>query len=186
MTEQSHRPAFKILDETLVKKYLTNASLLLIGWELLKSVIIDNLKGFLCFNYETINGQLVLIESEEYKREVLSLDKRDRLNASCLYSLKLGIITDDEYAEIRRLREVRNSVAHELLKILHEDDFHIYDSDIHSLNALVEKIEVWWLKNVEIPTDPDLLDMDEDQIDWNGVASGRMLILRYLTGFQIC
>lgn len=179
MTQSTSPSDHKIFDEKLVKKYLNNASLFLLAWEMLKSVIIDNLKNFICMNWETIDGKLVQIESEDYKKRVLSLDP-DRLKASCMYSMQMEIITEDDYKEILRLRNARNEIAHELTKILLDDGFHINDQDILSMKNLIGKIDQWWIVNVEAATDPDVLEMDQDAIDWDSVASGRMVVLRYL------
>jgi hypothetical protein len=45
--------------------------------------------------------------------------------------------------------------------------------------TLLDKIERWWIVNVEIPTHPDF-DGKYDEIDENGVIPGPILSLRVL------
>ena len=179
MNENQTQSNFKIFDEKLVKKYLNNASLFLLAWEMLKSVVIDNLKNFICMDWETINGKWVQIENEDYKKKVLSLDS-DRFKASCLYSIQMEIVTNDDYKEILKLRDLRNEITHELEKFLLEDGLHINDKDILSMKNLIGKIDQWWIVNVEAATDPNVLALNQDKIDWDNVTSVRMIVLKYL------
>jgi len=43
--------------------------------------------------------------------------------------------------------------------------------------ALLRKIEVWWIKEVEIPTNPDF---DGQEISENGIVPGRVMGLQLL------
>ena len=43
--------------------------------------------------------------------------------------------------------------------------------------ALLRKIEVWWVKEVEIPTDPDFNDQE---INEDGIVPGRLMSLQIL------
>jgi hypothetical protein len=41
----------------------------------------------------------------------------------------------------------------------------------------MKKIDVWWFREIEASTDPDL---DYDKIDWVGVASMQTILLSYM------
>ncbi len=43
--------------------------------------------------------------------------------------------------------------------------------------GLLHKIEVWWIANVEIPTDPDF---DGREIDEDGIVSGPIMTIKLL------
>ncbi len=162
----------KILNEELVKRYLNNASLFLLMWELLKSSIIDSIKNFFISGYE--NWKWII--SDGYNQNVLSLDK-SRLKASCIWSVDMQIITQEDLFEIERLNIARNDIAHRLADIVYKENEDINDDDILIIYWILSKVDKWWIENVEIPTDPDLYDKE---IDSEGIMSWRMIITNYL------
>jgi hypothetical protein len=52
-----------------------------------------------------------------------------------------------------------------------------YDQCFAEMVSLLHKIEVWWIVNVEIPTDPD---HDGRKIDETEILPGRVMTLRLL------
>jgi hypothetical protein len=45
------------------------------------------------------------------------------------------------------------------------------------MEALLRKIEIWWIENVEIPINPDL---DGKAIDYEGIVLGLIITLQLL------
>lgn len=52
-----------------------------------------------------------------------------------------------------------------------------YDSQFPALIALLRKVEVWWIVNVEIPTNPDY---DGQEIDEADITPGALMSLEML------
>lgn len=46
---------------------------------------------------------------------------------------------------------------------------------------IIEKVDKWWIKEIEIPTNPDFDDMDYDEIKWDEVLSGNMILISFLS-----
>jgi len=46
-----------------------------------------------------------------------------------------------------------------------------------ALNGLVAKIERWWIREIEVPANPDFDDIDLTEADYSAAMSGRMVFL---------
>lgn len=167
---------FKIFNEGIVKKHLTNASLFLLAWEMLSSSILEDIRSLYIEGFR--NGKDI-IDKEKYNIEVICLDK-DRFKAGCLWSIKMGVITQEDYVEISRLRNLRNKIAHELIEILSKEELDIRIEDIFRIKDLIKKVDQWWFVNVELTTNPSMVYIDEESIDLDYVKSGRMVAIDYL------
>lgn len=81
-----------------------------------------------------------------------------------------GAITDEDIEKYNRARVFRNGITHEMENIL----FHGVPSNLpdlyHEMIFLADKIEKWWIMNVDIPTNIDLIengistDIDEKEV----------------------
>ena len=60
------------------------------------------------------------------------------------------------------MNDKRNNIAHRLADILHEEGNEIRLGDIFIMHSLLTKVDTWWIVNVDIPTDPDLIGKDID------------------------
>ena len=47
------------------------------------------------------------------------------------------------------------------------------------MTALLDKVEKWWIVNLEIPTNPDLIDKI-NEIDFDGIVPGPIISLRMM------
>jgi len=56
-----------------------------------------------------------------------------------------------------------------------KDSHHV--ERFHELVALLKKIEVWWVVNMEIPVNPDF---DGKEIDREGIVPGPVLMLQIM------
>jgi hypothetical protein len=57
-----------------------------------------------------------------------------------------------------------------------------FNDHFQSALALLSKIERWWIVNVEIATDPDLVDKE---IDEDGILPGRILTMQILVNVAL-
>lgn len=163
----------KFLDHDLIRSNLVLSALYLTAYEVLKGSIITSILDFFATE---VGADGRSIPSEQYKIEVKEAHK-DLLYASCLWLLRNEAITEQDVVDIRRIREHRNQVAHELPSILIEKDLNIEFGLFLRMRELLEKIEKWWVINVDIPANPDF---DGKEVDEGEIQTGRVLIIDHV------
>lgn len=167
----------KLMDMSNIEKNLIVSSLYLSAFEIIKISIIEDTKNF----FSEVKGKELVLNKQEYKKEVLKLDKdfgkkRDQhieLNASCLWLEKMNVITKDEIDEIHLIRKHRNEIAHELPRILIDSTLDVNIKYLMKIRELVNKIDNWWI-NVEMSI--QYLDLDNVE----EVKTGRIMILDHI------
>ena len=62
-------------------------------------------------------------------------------------------------------------IAHELLKLLIEPDVNINVSYFQQMRKLLQKLQGWWIANIESEANPDLdgVDIDEGEAHFIGL-----------------
>lgn len=177
----------KITNEALIKRNLLVASLFLTSFEMLKTSIQDRIKGLLCIN-PTLNneGELVFEISDDYRKEILErvipyIDRRKYrdfhlFQSSCLWLKENDVINQNDIDELGEIRQHRNLIAHNPLKLLIDDNTNINVALLKKSQELLTKIEKWWIIEFEIPVNPDY---DGQQIDENDIQTGSTVLLDY-------
>ena len=100
------------------------------------------------------------------------------LYASLDWLKGMGAIDDADLATFERVKGCRNTLAHELLSLLASRGLPAdYGQCFVDMVALLRKVEVWWIANVEIPTNPDF---DGEKIDEAGITPGPIMGMRIL------
>lgn len=162
-----------ILDENIIKTNVNFAALFVMNYECLKDYVISQVKGFYCDDLYFENGEAIYIESEAYKQEVRTLDKQLE-NASLKWFMESEAITQEDFDNYQKIQKRRNEITHELLKNLNigftEDDIKLFVT----LTNLYEKIDRWWINEIEIPTSADEIPEDYDR---DGVCGGQAIVL---------
>lgn len=161
--------AEKFLNPKIMKDNLVLAALYLAAYELLKSAIIDNIRDF--FSFDFIDGKPR--PDPEYQTQVTKVHK-DVFYASCLWLLQNEIIAEDEVEELKGIRRHRNQIAHELPRLLIDNDFELNLDYFVRIHQLLHKIELWWVKNMEIPANADF---DHVSVVDSEIYPGRLLAL---------
>lgn len=83
-------------------------------------------------------------------------------------------ITEEDYNLYQELRERRNDITHELLKNLN-NGFNETDAKLYvKLLELYQKIDNWWINEIEIPISGEVLP---DEYDPEQVSGGQAMIL---------
>lgn len=142
----------KFLDPENLKENLIFSSLYIATYESFNDYIIEEVKFF--YNTGFINGEYIF--SDSYKSDVLSKD-RSRIKATLLWLKESEAIDDKDIEVFDELRKYRNKLAHELMNLLFEGlPEKLPDKFIELINLRV-KIEKWWILNIEIPTNIDLV-----------------------------
>jgi hypothetical protein len=148
-----------ILNEDLIKRNLATASLFLLSYEALKSSIEDRLIGFFSLGecYLDEKGGFHFRQSDHFKEMVIHKyasevngNESYRLFESCrLWLLENEVIDEKDSEMITKIRRQRNTIAHEMVKILFENQIEMNVNLVKEIIKLVEKIDYWWFFNVE-------------------------------------
>jgi hypothetical protein len=162
----------RFLDPDVVKPSLFLATMFITAFEILKNSVIYRLRDFYAEGFDE-NGAVI---SPEYKNRVLSRNK-SVLYASFDWLQESGAIDSEDLERYEKLKRTRNLLAHQLFEVVtgqveskHEDHF-------EELLELLRKIEVWWVVNLEIATNPDF---DGQEVDEVSIVPGSILSLQML------
>ncbi len=143
----------KFLNPESLKQNLLQGGLYLAAFEMLKESLVGRPRDFFCFAVS--EGHIVTdLTSPEYQSEVRSLHKH-LFTASALWWHKSGAITIGEVDTLRRIREHRDQIAHNMPKMIGAIE-HSIDLDLLvQTNQLLAKMDNWWLQNYEAGIDPE-------------------------------
>jgi hypothetical protein len=158
--------------ETLKTNIIT-ASIFSIAFEMLKSSIIEKIESFFTDGFDE-NGTIV---SSEYKEKVLSLN-RSPLYASLKWLQDMDAVDDKDIERFEHIKKCRNTLAHEMLTFASSGvDFDVAEA-FGEMIALLRKIEIWWIENLEMAINPEAYpeNLDLEQVIPGPVWSLQMLI----------
>ena len=139
---------------------------------MLKDSIISRIREF--FTDGFIDNEWII--NENYEKKVLSLNK-STLYASLEWLKNMGAIDDIDIKIFNEIKNCRNELAHEIVDYISKDPKRDILPFFSKISDLLDKIERWWILNVEIPTDPDLYDKE---IDEKGIIPGLTMAIRLL------
>lgn len=170
--KDSQAKLMRIFDPEEVKPNLILASIYIATFEILKNSIIDNIKNFYITGFDV---DKYIVDSSYYEK-VLSKD-RSTTYASLKWLKESGVIDDEDIEKFNEAKQVRNFLAHGITKMLMEGLPSDFVERLTDMVNLVDKIERWWIVNVDIPTDPYLAGKE---IDENKIISGPIMGLRVM------
>lgn len=163
----------RFLDPDVLRPSLLSATMFITAFELLKDCIVDRVRNFYTLDWGDKTSTTL-----EYEQAVLARDKKKRpLNASLDWLREHHAIDEVDLEIFARLAGIRNQLAHELFSVVTGQVPSDYDSQFPALIALLRKVEVWWIVNVEIPTNPDY---DGQEIDEADITPGALMSLEML------
>jgi hypothetical protein len=161
------------LQPDVLRSRLITASLFIAAFGLLEDSIVERIRGFFWHGFDE-KGDLI---DSEYQTEVLTLNRSPKY-ASLAWLKKMGAIEDTDIAVFERVKARRNHIAHRLPELLGNDGL---PPDLpglfYEMVALLRKIEVWWIKEVDIPTDPDFDGKDVSEAE---IVPGPLIGLQLL------
>jgi hypothetical protein len=162
---QEHYENF--LNPAILRQRLIIGSLSIAAFEVLKTSIIARIKDFFT-DWDTVDPK--------YQAEVLSKD-RSPVYASLAWLKEMNAISDDDVAVFNQVKDFRNEVAHEIIRMVAEEFPPYWEERFTDLISLVDKIERWWVVNYEIPINPDF---DGQEIDEEGIIPGPVAWLKIM------
>lgn len=162
----------QLLTPAVIQEKLISASLYVTAFELLKESIIGRIRSFYMVGFDA-DGDVI---DEKYKTAVLSRNKK-LVYASLDWLSEHDVIDENDFQAFERIRKTRNLLAHELPSMVMGGKDFQHVERFQELVALLRKIEVWWVVNMEIPVNPDF---DGKEIDEEGIVPGPVLMLQMM------
>lgn len=162
----------RFLDPEVVRPSLFLATMFITTFEILKDSIVDDVRGFFTNGFDE-HGPIV---GAEYQAKVLSKNKSP-LYASLQWLRENDAIDDEDLIIFEKIKSTRNQLAHQLFAVVTGQVESAHETQFTDLVRLLRKIGVWWVVNVEIPTNPDF---DGQEIDEAGIVPGAVLSLQML------
>ena len=172
---KAHHSWAKLLNPDELRSNLILAAIFLTAYEFLAQALIEPLKSFFADGFDS-DG---LILGEEYRTNVASLHKMPFF-ASALWFRNAGALTDSDIERFKAIRDHRNFIAHNVPAVLGSIDSDVRIDLLDSIVQMVSKIDMWWIREIEIPTRPEFDSVNESQIDAENVFSMRMALLGLL------
>jgi len=171
----------KFFDPKILKKRLILISIYIAAFEILKDSIVKQIQGFYVALPESHPESLEEEILSRYKDEVLSKHKSP-VYASLEWLKESQAITDDDIEKFNRIKKCRNLLAHETVEIAIEGFSSDFEERFDDMIELLEKIENWWIINVDIPSNSDF---DGKEINESDVASGKVMILKTMIDISL-
>jgi hypothetical protein len=162
----------QLLTPAVMQERLISASLYVTAYALLKESIVGRLRSFYMVGADTDGGVI----DEKYETAVLSRNKSP-LYASLGWLIENGAIDQGDLQMFERLKSTRNSLAHDLPSVVIRGADVQHVTKFQELLALLWKIEVWWVVNLEIPINPEF---DQKEIDEEGIVPGPILVIQMM------
>lgn len=177
----------KITTSEIQKRNLILSSLIIAAYERLKYVIVDRPKEFFTFTVDSFKSITeVSDEFEDDLKEIrIELSKAERRNSFTVMAhwfKKQDALDGRDVETLDKIRVYRNELAHELSKFLIDSDFEVDVDYLFYMREIVEKIDVWWIKEVEAPVHPDI---DSKAIHKADITSGNVLLLDHLLSIAL-
>jgi hypothetical protein len=152
---------------------LIEAALYIAGFEYLKERVINRVRDFYCTGFDE-NGDII---DPKYEAEVLGANKSP-LYASLLWHRKRDVIDDEDLEIFERLKRCRNQLSHELMELVGGSQISVdVGAHFEMLSTLLYKIELWWIREVEMPTNPDL---DNVEVSDEEITPGPVILLELM------
>jgi len=191
----------KFLNPERIRINLLLSSLYLSAFEILKTSIIDSIKGFFVLAQEMTDEQAKELKDtisedavnrireqyseqvEEYERQVgAKFDGPDQyaLIPSCRWLQKMGALEENEIDAVKQIRDHRNEIAHELPSLLIGEGININVNLFQRIRELLRKIDVFWART-GLQFDLETLnEINMDDIRDEDILSGREIMLNVI------
>jgi hypothetical protein len=165
------------LNPEILRRNLIVGSIYIAAFALLKNTIVDRIKSF----YMVASDKDGLRIDPKYQSEVLSRNTSP-VYASLEWLKELQAIDGSDLAVYEQVKKRRNEIAHEIPRMLMNGLPPDLPTRFSEMVSLLDKIERWWIVNVEIVTDPQF---DGKQVDEEGIIPGPIMGLRLMVDIAL-
>jgi hypothetical protein len=172
MGDKAQESWANFLDPDILRRNLIVASIYIAAFELLKNTIVDRIRDFFTTGFD----QSGLRIDPKYQSEVL-VRNSSRVYASLDWLKESQAIDGNDVANFERVKKCRNEIAHEIPRILMEGLPDEFPARFSEMVCILDKIERWWIVNVEISTAPQLVG---EEIDEENIIPGPIIGLRLM------
>lgn len=163
----------EFLNPEVMRPRLIAASIYIAGFEALKDAVIGRIRDFFWNGFDESGDKI----DPKYKSDVLARNK-STVYASLDWLKGMDAINEADVETFNRVKACRNTLAHNLLSTLGSEGLPDgFDECFTEMVRFLRKIEVWWITNVEIPTDPDF---DGRDVDEEGIVPGSIMTIQLL------
>ena len=176
MEKNIYKKVENLVDNEYVKERLVFYSSYLLCYENLKHKIMNDVINFFCI-LNIKDGKVTISETKHWKeiKKRKINEKSNTFLSVMLWFVENGAITMAEYDEIVKIRNDRNQISHELVKLLYEDSNKaIFEENFIKCINIFTKIEKWWIFNIEMPTSTEKFDSD---VTMDDVVPGNNILL---------
>lgn len=136
------------LNPEVMRSRLLAASVYIATFEALKDSIVGRIRDFFGSGFDESGDRV----DPEYQLDVLARN-RSPVYASLDWLKERNAIDDTDVHAFDRVKVCRNTLAHQLFSMLASKGLPPdFEQCFLDMVALLRKIEVWWITNVEIPT----------------------------------
>ncbi|MCJ8145335.1 hypothetical protein MKI79_00105 [Acinetobacter sp. A3.8] len=174
--QKIYKDWMKFLDPEEVKFQLISASLYLTAYDLLIDCIIQKIKSFYTNGFDE-SGWIL---DTEYETQVRELYRKDIIIASLIWLEKNGVISKDDIQNVKYFKIHRNELAHELSKMISDSGKRTKTEYIGQIRDLYFKIQKWWFVEFEMTINPELSNVDPNELDYEEVLSFIMMPMNYM------
>ena len=167
----------EFLNPEVTRPRLIATAIYIAGFEVLKDSIVGRIRNFYWTGFDESGDKI----DPKYQSDVLSRNKSP-VYASLDWLKENAAITDADVAAFDCIRSCRNTLAHRLFSAIGSEGLpEDFGQCFTDMVALLRKIEIWWIANFEIPTNPDF---DGREIDENGIVPGPVMSMQLLDGHR--
>lgn len=168
----------EFLNPEVMRPRLIAASVYIAGFEALKDSIVGRIRDFFLNGFDEAGDNI----DPKYQSDVLARN-RSPIHASLDWLKERNAIDDSDLSAFVRVKSCRNTLAHKLIAVLGTEGLPTdFEQCFTDMVTLLRKIEVWWITNVDIPTDPDF---DSAKVDEGGIIPGPVLHMQLLVDIAL-
>ena len=172
-----------VVNPDILNKNLKIVSLYIAIYESFKDTIISNVKYFYWSGVK--DGKEIFSGYEEKVLSKVTGKKNKVLRATLKWFLDLEAITEEDCEMFEKITDMRNKIVHEMAEAV----FSGIDNEVIELFdimiSLYEKIEKWWVREIEIPISDNFTEEQYENIDWDNVCSMRLHMLKIMSDVAI-
>jgi hypothetical protein len=162
------------LSPEALQQSLQRAGVFLVAYELVKSEIVDKVRGF--FISDDVGITWRKERAKEYDDSVLSKDRSSVYRASCGWLAENDGLDPRQIAILESVYQHRHEVAHELAKYLVDPDFEIRMDLLTEAVECIRSLGQFWGSN-EVDSDPEF---DGREIRPEDIRSGSYVLMEHL------